>query len=169
MIPIVTVGESNSSVQLVGSTPQQTGRSTTVEEMADARPTAHVGPVHQCGSPPKSQVNVVSGGGSPSSSPDRGTFDSDGYSTASETTGYQHHHRGHRGSREKKRLAPVRLGMPVFKLTDPGAECTHSGILILMPSSSSMMKPVCTLIFLPVSAGTQVNEPAPSMKAKISP
>ena len=49
MIPIVTMGESNSSVQLVGSTPQQTGRSTMVEETADARPATHVGPAHQCG------------------------------------------------------------------------------------------------------------------------
>ena len=48
-IPVVTTGESDSSVQLVGSTPQQTGRSTTVEEMADTRPTAHAGTVHQCG------------------------------------------------------------------------------------------------------------------------
>ena len=49
MIPIVTAGESDSSVQLVGSTPQQTGRSTTVEETADARPAACAGSVHQCG------------------------------------------------------------------------------------------------------------------------
>ena len=47
--PVVTVGESNSSVQLVGSTPQQTGRSTMVEEMADARPATHAGTVRQCG------------------------------------------------------------------------------------------------------------------------
>ena len=37
-IPVVTMGESNSLVQLVGSTPQQAGRSTTVEEMASMRP-----------------------------------------------------------------------------------------------------------------------------------
>ena len=49
MIPIVTVGESNSSVQLVGSTPQQTGRSTMVEETADARYATRAGPAHQCG------------------------------------------------------------------------------------------------------------------------
>ena len=48
-IPVVTVGESDSSVQLVGSTSQQAGRSTTVEETADARPAAHVGTVHQHG------------------------------------------------------------------------------------------------------------------------
>ena len=48
-IPVVTVGKSDSSVQLVGSTPQQAGRSTTVEEMADARPAVHAGTVHPCG------------------------------------------------------------------------------------------------------------------------
>ena len=78
MIPIMTTGESDSSVQLVGSTPQQTGRSTTVEEMADARPTAHAGPAHQC-------------------SPDRGALDSDGYSTTSETAGHRHCCGGHGG------------------------------------------------------------------------
>ena len=46
--PVVTAGESNSSVQLVGSIPQQAGRSTTVEEMADTRPTTHIGTVCQC-------------------------------------------------------------------------------------------------------------------------
>ena len=52
--------------------------------------------------------------------------DSDGYSTASETTGHRHQCRGHRGSREKKRLAPARLDMPIFKLTDPGAEVMYT-------------------------------------------
>ena len=33
---------------------------------------------------------------------------------------------GHRRNREKKQLAPVRLDMPVFKLTDPGAEATYT-------------------------------------------
>ena len=45
----------------------------------------------------------------------------------SETTGHWHRHRGHRGSREKKWLAPARLDMPIFKLTNSGVEvtCTH--------------------------------------------
>ena len=47
----------------------------------------------------------------------------DGYSTASETVGYQHRHRG---SRERKRLAPMRLDMLIFKLTDPGVEVTYT-------------------------------------------
>ena len=44
-IPVVTAGESDSLVQLVGSTPQQAGRLAIVEETADARPTAHAGTV----------------------------------------------------------------------------------------------------------------------------
>ena len=53
-IPVVTTGEFDSSVQLVGSTPWQTGRSTTVEETVDARPATHAGTARQCGQPPKS-------------------------------------------------------------------------------------------------------------------
>ena len=47
-IPVVTTGESDSSVQLVGSTPQQAGRLTTVEETTDARPTTHAGTACPC-------------------------------------------------------------------------------------------------------------------------
>ena len=43
----------------------------------------------------------------------------------SETVGHQHRHRGHRGSRERKWLAPTRLDMLIFKLTDPGVEVTY--------------------------------------------
>ena len=53
-------------------------------------------------------------------------MDSDGYSTASEAAGHQHHGRGHRGSGEKKWLAPARLDMPIFKSTNPGAEVMHT-------------------------------------------
>ena len=80
-------GSLDSSVQLVGSAPQQAGRSSTVKEMAEARLTTHAGAALPHGWPPKSQCTVVGGGGSPPSSPDRGAPDSDGYSTASETTG----------------------------------------------------------------------------------
>ena len=125
-IPVVTTGESDSSVQLMGSTPQQAGRSTTVEETADARSAAHAGTACQCRQPPKSQGTIVSRGGSPPSSPDRVVLDSDGYFTASEAAGHQCHHRGCRGSREKKRLAPARLDMPIFKLTDPGVEVMYT-------------------------------------------
>ena len=59
-------------------------------------------------------------------SPDRGAPDSDGYSTASEAAGCQHCCRGHRGSREKKWLAPARLDMPIFKSTDPAVEVTYT-------------------------------------------
>ena len=113
-------------MQLVGSAPQQAGRSTTVEEMAEARLTTHAGAGHLHGQPPKSQCTVASGGGSPPPSPDRGVLYSDGYSTASETAGHWHQCRGCRGSRGKKRLAPARLDMPIFKSTDPGVEVTYT-------------------------------------------
>ena len=64
--------------------------------------------------------------GLPPSSPDRGAPDSDGYSTVSETAGCQHRHQGHRGSRERKWLAPMRLHMPIFKSTDPRVEVTYT-------------------------------------------
>ena len=60
------------------------------------------------------------------SSPDRRALDSDGYSTVSETVGCRHRLRGCRGSRERKWLAPARVDMPIFKLTDPGAEVTYT-------------------------------------------
>ena len=125
-VPVVNAGESDSSVQLVGCAPQQAGRSSTVEEMAEARLTTHTGAAHPCGWPPKSQCTVVGRGGSPPSSPDRGALDSDGYSTASETTDHQCRCRGCRGRREKKQLVPARLDMPILKATDPGAEVTYT-------------------------------------------
>ena len=69
---------------------------------------------------------MVSGGGSPPSSPDRGVPDSDRYSTVSEKAGRWHRRRGCRGSRERKWLAPARLDMPVFKSTDQGVEVTYT-------------------------------------------
>ena len=47
-IPVVTAGESDSAVQLVGSAPQQAGRSSAVEEMAKARLATHAGATHPC-------------------------------------------------------------------------------------------------------------------------
>ena len=67
--------------------------------------------------------------GLPPSSPDRGTPDFDGYSTASEMVGHRHRHRGCRGcrgSRKRKWLAPARLDMPIFKLTNLGAEVMYT-------------------------------------------
>ena len=125
-IPIVNAGESDSLVQLVGCAPQQAGRSSTVEDMAEARLTTHTGAVHPCGQPPKSQCTVVGGGGLPPSSLDRAALDSDGYSTVSETASHQHRCRGHRGSREKKWLAPARLDMLIFKSTDLGEEVMYT-------------------------------------------
>ena len=94
--------------------------------MAKARLATHTGAVHPCRQPPKSQCTIVGRGISPPSSPDRGAPDSNGYSTASKTTGCQHRCRGHRGSREKKQLAPARLDMPIFKLIDPVVEVMYT-------------------------------------------
>ena len=95
-------------------------------ERTKARPIACAGTVHPRGRPPRTQCTTVSGGGLPPSSPDRGAPDSDRYSTASETVGHWHRCRGCRGSRERKRLVPARLDMPIFKLTDPGAEVMYT-------------------------------------------
>ena len=94
--------------------------------MAEARLTSHTGAVGMHGQPPKSQHNVVGGGGSPPSSPDRGALNTNGYSTASETAGHRHRCRGCRGSRQKKWLAPARLDMQIFKSTDSGAEVMYT-------------------------------------------
>ena len=48
-IPVVNEGESDSSVQLVGSAPQQAGRATTVEGMTEARFTSCTGAAQPCG------------------------------------------------------------------------------------------------------------------------
>ena len=118
--------ESDSFSQLMGSAPQQDGRTSGIGGRTEARLTPHTGATSLRGRPSKSQCTTVNGGGSPPSSPDRGVPDSDGYSSASEITECQHRCRGHRGSRERKWLAPARLDMPIFKLTDPGAEVTYT-------------------------------------------
>ena len=124
--PVGVARESDSSSQLVGSAPQQDGRTSGIEERTEARPTGCTGAVNPRGRPPRTQCTIVCGGGLPPSSPDRGAPDSNGYSTVNKTVGHWHRHRGHRGSRERKRLAPVRLDMPIFKLTNLGAEVTYT-------------------------------------------
>ena len=42
-IPVINAGESDSLVQLVGSAPQQVGRSSAVEGAAEARLASHTG------------------------------------------------------------------------------------------------------------------------------
>ena len=123
--PVGVEQESDSSSQLVGSTPQQDGRTSGMRERTEARLATHTGTACLCRRPPKTQCTMVGRGGSPPSSPDRGAPDSDGYSTVSETAGHWCRCRGCRGSRERKQLAPVRLDMPIFKSTDPGAEVTY--------------------------------------------
>ena len=124
--PVGAAQESDSSSQLVGSAPQQDGRTSRMGERTEARPAAHTGAVQPCRRPPKSQCITVSGGGSPPTSPDKGAPDLDGHSTLSETAGCRCKHRGCRGSRERKQLAPMRLDMLIFKSTDPGAEVTYT-------------------------------------------
>ena len=123
--PVGAAHESDSSSQLVGSTPQQDGRTSRVGERTKARLTTCTRATQPHGRPPKSQCATVGRGGSPPSSPDREAPDSDGYSTASETAGHQCRCRGCKGSRERKQLTPARLDMPIFKSTDPGAEVTY--------------------------------------------
>ena len=123
--PVGAAWVSDSSSQLVGSAPQQDGRTSGVGERTEARPVACAGTARPCGRPPKTQSTTVGRGGLPPSSPDRGAPDSDSYSTASETAGHWHRCRGCRGSRKRKWLAQARLDMPIFKLTDLGAEVTY--------------------------------------------
>ena len=123
--PVGVAWESDSSSQLVGSAPQQDGRTSGVGERTEARPVAHAGTVCPHGRPPRTQCTKVGRGGSPPSSPDRGAPDSDGYSTTSETVGCWCRCRGCRGSRERKWLVPARLDMLIFKWTDLGVEVTY--------------------------------------------
>ena len=124
--PVGVVRESDSSSQLVGSAPQQDGRTSGMGERTEARLATCTGTARLHGRPPKSQCTTVGGGDLPPSSPDRGAPDSDGYSTASETVGCQHRHKGHRGSREQKHLAPARFDTPIFTSTNPGVEVTYT-------------------------------------------
>ena len=124
--PVGATRESDSLSQLVGSAPQQDRRTSGIGERTEVRPAGCPGTVQPCRRLPKTQCTMVSGGGLPPSSPDRGAPDSNGYSTASETVGHQHRCRGHRGSRERKQLAPARLDMPIFKSTNLGVEVTYT-------------------------------------------
>ena len=78
------------------------------------------------------------GGGSPPYSSDRGAPDSDGYSTANETAGHQHQCRGHRGSREKKQLAPARLDMPVGEVHPLTHQTGEHQTLMVIPLQMSL-------------------------------
>ena len=110
----------------MGSAPQLEGRTSGVGERSEARPIGCAGTARPHGRLPRTQCTTVGGGGLPPSSPDRGAPDSDGYPTGSETVGCQHRCRGQRGSRERKRLVPARLDMPIFKSTDQGVEVMYT-------------------------------------------
>ena len=164
--PVGAARESDSSSQLVGSAPQQDGRASRMGERTKARLADHTGAAQLHGRPWKSQCTTVSRGGLPPFSPDRGVLDSDGYSTVSETAGHQHRCRG---SRERKRLVPMRLDMPIFKSTDPGAEVTYTLWCFNVDTFlEHMMRLVCAPTSLPVSVGTWVNGPTCWMRAKTS-
>ena len=124
--PVGVARESDSSSQLVGSAPQQDGRTSGIGERTKARPAGHAGAAHPHRRLPRTQCTIVGRGGSPPSFPDRGAPDSDRYSTASEMAGRQRRCRGCRRSRERKQLVPVRLDMLIFKSTDPGAEVMYT-------------------------------------------
>ena len=96
--PVGVAWESDSLSQLVGSAPQQDGRTSGVGERTEARPVARAGTAHPRGRLPRTQCTTVDGGELPPSSPDRGAPDSDEYSNV----GCQHRCRGCRGSRERK-------------------------------------------------------------------
>ena len=74
------------------------------------------------GRPPKGHAAKDGAGNSPSSSPDRGWADSDGYSTASEAHSTHHCRRWH----GEKQLVPACLDMPIFKSTDPNADVMYT-------------------------------------------
>ena len=74
-MPVGVAWESDSSSQLVGSAPQQDGRTSGMGERTEARLTACTGLAQPRRWPPKSQCTTVSGGGLPPSSPDRGVPD----------------------------------------------------------------------------------------------
>ena len=62
-------------------------------------------------------------GNSPPSSLDRDGADSERYSMVSNTPSSHRHRRKRHG---EKWLVPVRLDMPIFKLTDPNADVTYT-------------------------------------------
>ena len=70
--PVGVAWESDSSSQLVGSAPQQAGRTFGVGEVTEARITTCMGAVQLHRRPLKSQCTTVGGGGCPPSFPDRG-------------------------------------------------------------------------------------------------
>ena len=64
-MPVGAARESDSSSQLVGSAPQQDGRTSGMGERTEVRLTTHTGAAQPCGRPSKSQCTTVSGGGLP--------------------------------------------------------------------------------------------------------
>ena len=78
---------------------------------------------HPQGRPPKPRPVKEHPGNSPSSSPDRGGAESDGYSTVSEAPSSRHHRRRRQN---EKCLASMCLDMLIFKSTDPNVDVTYT-------------------------------------------
>ena len=96
------------------------------------------------------------GGGSPPSLPEcPGGANSDDYSTASESGAGC---RCRRCQQTERRLAPVRLNLPIFCSTDANADVTYKiWHFDVQDGWTSMMKQVCALIFLVAYKGTPLN------------
>ena len=77
----------------------------------------------QRGRPPKACPMKDGAGNSPPSSPDRGSTDSDRYSTVSKAQSTHHHRRKQSG---EGCLAPTHLDMLIFKSTDPNVDVTYT-------------------------------------------
>ena len=121
--PVVAARESDSLSQLVGSAPQQVGRASGVREVTEARLTTRMGQCdHMEGHRRPSALQSVEGVCPPP--PQTG-----GHRTLMDTpwqVRLRAISRGRRGSRERKRLVPIRLDMLIFKSTNPGVEVTYT-------------------------------------------
>ena len=96
-------------------------------EKTEARLAGCTGTVQLHGRPPKTQCPTVGGGGLPPSSLDGSTRLTDTpLRVRLWAAGVGAEAAEGVGSRERKQLVPMRLDMPIFKSTDPGAEVTYT-------------------------------------------
>ena len=114
--------ESDSTPQLVGSAPTSMAHLGQMEETGGGR-TPRAPTSQPRGRPPKGCTVKDGAWNSPSSSPDRGGANSDGYSMVSEVLSTHCYKRRWHG---EKRLAPAHLDMPIFKLTNPNTDVMYT-------------------------------------------
>ena len=119
-----TVSESDSNPQLLGNTPQPTGRMSTADKSTNMWGFKTVS-VKQRGKPLKKQP-MEGGGSSPPSSPDCSWADSNGFSTTSKAKGGRWRCRRCRRCRNNKCLAPACLDMPIFKTIYSNMDITYT-------------------------------------------